>query len=167
MDLYVLRHGIAEDRDYRKFPDDRDRPLTHRGIRRLEWQVKGMNAVNLTPDLAITSPLVRAVQTAEIVLEGLVRSCPLVVSEALAPSADPHDILEGVAESHSSLASVMVVGHEPHLSRLVSLVSSGTFEAAVRMRKGSLCKLRVPGYSFQPRGQIEWLLTPRQMIKLG
>ena len=167
MDLYVLRHGIAEDRDYHKFPDDRDRPLTHKGIRRLERQVKGMNAVNLTPGLAITSPLVRAVQTAEIVLEGLERTCPLVVSEALAPSADPHDILEVIAESHVSLASVMVVGHEPHLSSLVSLVSSGSFEAAIRMRKGSLCKLRVPDFNLQPCGQIEWLLTPRQMIRLG
>ena len=167
MDLYVLRHGVAEDRDYLKYPDDRGRPLTVKGVRRLERQIKGMNAIKLRPDLTVTSPLVRAVQTAEIVLSGLSKTSTLEVSGALVPSADSHDILDEIAGTYPSRDSVMVVGHEPHLSSLISLVATGSPSPAVRLRKGALCKLRIPDLRSGQLGWIEWSLTPRQMIKLG
>ena len=167
MDLYVLRHGLAEDRNYRKYPDDRERPLTRKGMARLARQVKGMNSLKIAPEMTVSSPLIRAMQTAEIVLDGLAANCRLEVSDALAPSAYPQDVIDELGRTHSTLASVMVVGHEPHLSSLVSLVASGSPDAAIRLRKGGLCKLRIPVLGTGRCGRIEWVLTPMQMIRLA
>ena len=167
MDLYVLRHGLAEARNINKYPDDSERPLTGRGIRRLVRQVKGMISIELSPSLTITSPLVRAIQTAELVRGGLRRTGRLKVSEALAPWADPCEILEELAADHAAEDSVMVVGHEPHLSSLISLVVTGSRQPIIKIRKGALCKLRVPAPEADRCGQVEWSLTPRHMISLG
>ncbi len=167
MDLYVLRHGLAEDRDFLKYPNDNERPLTPKGVRRLARQIEGMNSLRLRPEITLTSPLVRAVQTSEIVLAGLDASCRQEVSDALTPWAAPRDILDELASTHSSLGRVMVIGHEPHLSSLVSLVATGSLNAAIRLRKGALCKLRIPILGPGRCGRIEWSLTPSQMIKLG
>ena len=78
MNLYILRHGIAADRSS-KYPDDNLRPLTRKGIDRMRREAKGMSAIGIAPDLIISSTLVRAVQTAEIVQQGL-----------SAPSADDY-----------------------------------------------------------------------------
>ena len=99
MDLYVLRHGLAEDRNYQKYPDDRERPLTRKGMARLARQVKGMNSLRITPEVVVSSPLTRAMQTAEIVLDGLSANCRLEVSDALAPSAYPQDIIDEMART--------------------------------------------------------------------
>ena len=89
MDLYVLRHGLAEDRDSLKYPDDSERPLTPKGVRRLACQVESMNSIKLRPEITLTSPLIRATQTSEIVLAGLDASCRLEICDALAPWAAP------------------------------------------------------------------------------
>ncbi len=167
MDLYVLRHGQAEERDGLKYPDDRERPLTLRGIERLARQVRGMNSLGICPELIVTSPLVRAVQTAEVVREGLTLEMRLEYSNYLEPWAEPREILEELRKAHAAEHSVMVVGHEPHLSSLISLVSSGTLNCAIRLKKGALCKLRIPTVDPGRCGRIEWSLTPKQISKLG
>ena len=80
MKLYVLRHGVAEDRDHRKFPNDDDRPLTLEGELKLARQAKGLNTLGLSVDVMIASPLVRAAQTAQIVRDGLSKPGQLATS---------------------------------------------------------------------------------------
>jgi len=167
MDLYVLRHGQAGERDSQKYPDDRERPLTRRGIERLTRQVRGMKSLDICPDLIVTSPLVRAAQTAEVVQDGLSNKVQLEFSSGLVPWAEPREILGELGEAHATRDCVMVVGHEPHLSSLISLVSSGTLDCAIRLKKGALCKLRIPSLVPGRCGRIEWSLTPKQMTKLG
>ena len=167
MDLYVLRHGRAEEPDGLKYPDDRERPLTLKGIERLAQQVKGMNSLGICPKLIVTSPLVRAVQTAEVFRKGLSGKGEIEFSNCLVPWAEPREILEELREAHAAEHSVMVVGHEPHLSSLISLVSSGTLNCAIRLKKGALCKLRIPTVGPGRCGRIEWSLTPKQISKLG
>ena len=65
MNLYVLRHGLARERNGREYANDDERPLTAKGMRRMRRQLKGMNSIGLSMDVIVTSPLVRAVQTAE------------------------------------------------------------------------------------------------------
>ena len=141
---------LAEERDSRKYPDDRERPLTGKGIKRLTRQVRGMNSMRIRPDVILTSPLRRAVQTAEVVLEGLSNRPEMEFSDSLVPWADPQEILDELRLSHAAERSVMVVGHEPHVSSLISLVSSGTLDCAIRMKKGALCKLRIPSPGSRP-----------------
>ena len=79
MNLYILRHGIAADRGF-DYPDDDLRPLTDKGIRRMRREAKGMDAMGVAPDLIISSTLVRAIQTAEIVQQGLSSPPPMIRS---------------------------------------------------------------------------------------
>ncbi len=167
MDLYVQRHGLAGDPDSDEYPNDDDRPLTAKGIRRIGRQVRGLNSLGLSLDAIITSPLVRAVQTADIVHRGLESPGRLSTSEVLAPTADPSRLVDQLLTEYSSASSVMIVGHEPNLSGLVSVLVTGDREPVVRLRKGALCRLQVPALRYGRCGWIEWFLTSKQMAELG
>ena len=167
MDVYVLRHGVADERDYQKYPDDDLRPLISKGIDKLVRQARGLKALGFSVDVAISSPLVRAVQTAEVVIAQLEFTGGLAYSEALAPEAHPYLLLEELARKYPSVERVMVVGHEPHMSSFVSMVVTGDPNGLIRLKKGALCKLRIPRLDGVKSGWLEWLLTPDQMIKMG
>ncbi len=167
MDLYVLRHGVAEDRSSAGYSDDGERPLTERGTRRMVRQVRGLRSLGVSIDVVVTSPLVRAVQTAEIVHEGLRMTNRLVTSNALAPGGSRSQLIKQLAMGYSSTDDVMVVGHEPSLSSLISVLTTGDPEPVVRLRKGALCKLRLPAPRYGRCGWIEWAMTPRQMLSLA
>lgn len=159
MNLYILRHGIAADRGP-EYPDDDLRPLTGRGIKRMRREAEGMNAIGIAPDLIISSPLVRAIQTAEIVREGLSRSSEMIISNALVPEAHPSQIVQELAKSYSTSSSVMVVGHEPHVSSLVSYTLTGKVSWLISLKKGALCNMEI---SASGRGQLLWALAPKQL----
>ena len=164
MNLYILRHGIAADRDSRKYPDDGDRPLTRKGIDKMTRQVAGMNALAISPDVIITSPLVRAAQTAEIVRRGLTAPPQTATSDALVPWSHPSRLLQELTANYPSASSIMLVGHEPHLSCLVSLILIGDILALIKLKKGALCHLKI---SPSRRGRLLWALTPNQLTKLA
>lgn len=167
MNLYILRHGIAADRDSREYPNDDLRPLTGRGIDRMRRQVAGMNAIGVAPDVIIASPLVRAAQTADIVRQGMKPPPRIVPSNALAPEAHPSAILHEIAAHHAAAADVMVVGHEPHLSSLVAFALTGSIADIIKLKKGALCKLTLVPPNTPDRARLLWALTPRQMLKMA
>lgn len=162
MNLYILRHGIAADRSA-EYPNDDLRPLTGKGIRRMRREAEGMSAIGVAPDLIISSPLVRAVQTAAIVRDGLDMPHQTAISNALVPEAHPSQIIQELADGHSSSGSVMVVGHEPHLSSLVSYILTGKVSWVIRLKKGALCNMEI---SASGRGQLLWALAPKQLRAL-
>ena len=162
MNLYILRHGIAADRGF-DYPHDDLRPLTDKGIKRMRREAKGMDAMGVAPDLIISSTLLRAIQTAEIVQQGLSSPPPMIRSAALVPSAHPSQILDEITTNHSSLDSVMVVGHEPHMSSLVSYILTGRVSWLIDMKKGALVSIDL---SPAGRGRLLWALAPRQLRAL-
>jgi phosphohistidine phosphatase len=127
-------------------------------------EAKGMSAIGIAPDLIISSTLVRAVQTAEIVQQGLSAPPQMITTHALVPEAHPSQILQELAASHSSLSSVMVVGHEPHMSSLVSYILTGEISWLIDLKKGALCSIDL---SPSGRGQLLWALAPRQLRALA
>ena len=167
MDLYVLRHGVAEDRGSAGYSNDGERPLTAKGMRRMARQVRGLRSLGVSIDVIVTSPLVRALQTAEIVHEGLQMTGQPVTSNSLAPGGSPSQLVSHLVTGYSSTDDVMVVGHEPYLSGLVSVLTTGDPEPVMRLRKGALCKLRLPAPRYGRCGWIEWSLTPKQMVNLA
>jgi phosphohistidine phosphatase len=163
MELYVLRHAIAAEPGMHR--RDAERPLTDEGRARLEKIVKAFAPLDVKVDRVLTSPYVRARQTATVAAHAL--DAPLVEVPALASGADPEGIVAAVREHADAHASVMIVGHEPDLGRLVTFLVSGDDQGGVRMKKAGLVKLSVGSLRAGRCAVLEWSLWPRHLVALG
>ena len=166
MQLLVIRHAIAEDRD--EFADsgesDDRRPLTKSGVKRMRKGAKGLHAIVDDIDVLVTSPYTRAAETAGIVANefGLNQA---QVSASLLP--DVHfDEFERWAQSHVDKEVVAIVGHEPHLSGLTMWLMIGSGESHIELKKGGACLLEFDSNIRRASGTLLWLLTPRQLRSL-
>jgi phosphohistidine phosphatase len=167
MKLYVLRHGIAVEPGTPGYATDADRPLTPEGERKMRQIVGAMEALGLSFDLILSSPYVRARQTAEIVVEVLKARKKLELSNSLTPDGSTKKLVELLNSIKPSPESVLVVGHEPFLSGLISLLISGREAFAVVMKKGGFCKLSTESLKPGRCAALEWLLTPKQMALMS
>ena len=163
MNLYVLRHGIAVERGAPGFKTDADRPLTPKGRRQLGQTTAAMQSMGLHFSLILSSPFLRARQTAEIVARSLKLKKRLAFSDALTPDVDAKALIRQLHELKPAPENILLVGHEPYLSRLVALLISGGEMANVELKKGSLCKLETGPLRFGRCAILAWLLTPKQM----
>ena len=163
MDLYILRHGIAVEPGTPGYEDDADRPLTPEGQRKLGQIADAMEALDLSFDRIISSPYVRARGTAEIVAEALGADKTLELSDTLTPGGSFKRLVELLNRLEPSPKSVLLVGHEPYLSGLISLLVSGKETFGVVMKKGGLCKLTTESLKHGRCAALQWLVTPKQM----
>ena len=123
-----------------------------------------MAKLELSFDLILSSPFVRARQTAEIVAGELGLKKRVEFYDGLVPGGNPKVLIHALNELKPAPENVLLVGHEPYLSRLISLlVSGGADEAAIEMKKGGLCKLEVGELCHGQCARLTWLLTPAQM----
>ncbi len=167
MNLFLFRHGIAVDHGTPGGENDANRPLTPKGARRLERIAEAMEAMELTFDQIISSPYVRARQTAEIIAEALGLKRKLTFSEILAPGGDAGELIAELNQTAPQPEHVLLVGHEPWLSNLVSTLTSGDTRVAIDFKKGGLCLLEVGTLRHGRCATLAWLLTPRQMGLMG
>ncbi len=165
MELYLLRHGIAVDKGTAGFSRDSDRPLTDQGIEKMYRIAKAMKSLELTFDLILSSPFVRAKQTAEIVAEVLGLGRALRFSANLAVGGDPEMLVKEIKPENSE--RILLVGHEPYLSTMVSVLVSGHDGLSINMKKGGLCKLTMNSLRFGQCATLEWLVGPRQIVSDG
>ncbi len=160
--LCLLRHAIAEERSLR-WPDDGLRPLTEEGADRMREAAAGL-WVLFAPDVILTSPLVRAHQTAAIVGESR-PSVRLLECDALA-SGDDVGLLEAVAACGA--ARVVAVGHEPHLSTTLSNLLTGDSDAVASLfRKGAAALVTFAARPGPGAAGLEWLLQPSALRAIG
>lgn len=167
MNLYILRHGIAAEPGSPGSAQDSQRPLTPKGRRKLRGIAESMKALDLKFDLILSSPFLRARQTAEIVAKVLRCTRRLEFTDRLAPSESPARCVELLARLAPPLNDVLLVGHEPYLSELVSLLISGGRDARVVLKKGGLCKLAAKSLKPGRSAELEWLLTPKQLLQIN
>jgi len=167
MDLYLLRHAIAVVRGAPGVERDSDRPLSEKGDAKMRQIARGMKALGLSFDLIVTSPYLRARQTAEIVAAEFGAEKKMELSPHLALDGDPAELLDELRSQHASVESVLLVGHEPYLSELVSVLISGDERTEVLMKKGGLCKLAVEDLAYGQCATLEWLMAPRQLTRIG
>ena len=150
--LYLLRHGKAVSR-MAWDGDDGSRPLTSEGETAMWREAEALKRLGLAPDVVITSPLVRARRTAEIVAETLGVTDRLVEDERLAHGFDARTLAR-IVDPHDG-AQVMVVGHEPAFSTVVAeLIGGGT----VALKKGGVARVDLD--ADLKHGELAWLLTP-------
>lgn len=164
MDIYLLRHAIAVERGTPGYERDSDRELTPKGAKRMRRVAQGMLAMELSFDVILSSPFARAKQTAEIVADVFEAHKSLEFTDTLAVCGDPEELIKLIGKKYDAVESVLLVGHEPYMSSLISLLVSGDQNLMVTMKKGGLCKLSVESLRYDQCATLEWLLTPSQMI---
>ena len=166
MRLLVIRHAIAEDRDEWAFSGkpDHERPLTDKGRDRMRQGVRGLREIVPRLDLIATSPLVRAVQTAEIVADEY-GGMELVTAGELAPENAPELMLPWL-RAHEMDTTVAVVGHEPHLGFLVGWLLTGRHESFVELKKGSAVMLEFDDPPAAGNATLLWALAPAHLREL-
>lgn len=142
---------------------DADRPLIPQGERRLRAAAAAMKKMELSFDLILSSPFLRARQTAEIIARKLKLKTRLEISDALAPGGDTRTLLRQLNEQKPAPENVLLVGHEPYLSRLIGLLTSNSTDATVEIKKGGLGRLEIGELRPGRCAKLVWLLTPSQM----
>lgn len=166
MQLLVIRHAIAEDREAFAATGraDEARPLTNEGARKMGRCARGLQALVPTIDTLVSSPLTRAQQTAEIVRKRYELDR---VEEApeLEPNVAVADVVRGLGRYGDGL--VAIVGHEPQLGRLVTYLISGVDRAAVQLKKGAACLLEFEGAPERSGGTMRWSASPRMLRDLA
>ena len=163
MDLFVLRHGKAGQSS--DGSDDRKRALTADGKDEMRKVGKWMRSKKFGFTVIATSPLTRAYETADIIARSLDQKDRLAVWEELAPGGDLETICYHAAQ-HGEDAAVLLTGHEPLLSMLISRIIAGNDTVSIILAKGGLGKIRNYSFDNRPSGDLQWLLTPRQMMEM-
>lgn len=161
VELYLVRHGIAEERGD-AYPDDAKRPLTPRGVERLKQVAKGLVELGVEFDQILTSPLVRARQTAEVLADAFSPRPPIVNSGALAPGARREAIVDELAE-RAHLRSLALVGHEPDMGELAARLIGA--RAPLEFKKGGVCRIDVRTLPPAGPGRLRWFAMPRMLKK--
>ena len=158
--LYLLRHGIAEDHGSRA--SDAERELTDEGKVKTRAALTAAKKMKLVaPELVIASPLIRAQQTAQIALEVFAKDAAIETSDAIRPMSDITEAMALIADRAKTYGSIMLVGHDPHLSSFGSALL-GSSAIVLEMKKAALAKFEISRFDVpRMRGQLLALLPPK------
>jgi phosphohistidine phosphatase len=159
MELHLVRHAIAFDSDPHRWPDDSLRPLSPEGEERFRRAAQGLGRLVPTVEVVLASPYVRAWRTAELMAEEAGWPQPVRCEELGAdrPAAEA----VGALRRHGAAETLAMVGHEPNLSELASLLlTRSAWQAAIDMKKGGAICLRFDGEAQPGEASLVWLLTP-------
>lgn len=154
MFVYFLRHASAGEK---KLKDDDKRPLDKEGIEQCGHIGRLLAALDVQPDLVLSSPLKRATQTASLVANELGYESKIQIEPALRPTSS-YDAFREMLRHAAKLEAIIVVGHNPNLSRFLSLlVSNGSNDRWMEMKKGSVARV-----DYSPKNStLDWMITPK------
>jgi phosphohistidine phosphatase len=164
MKLYLVRHAIAE--DSAEYEDDSLRPLTEKGREKMKKIAAALKDLGAAPDLIVSSPYLRASQTAAILAKELKYKEELAYSDSLVPMGEP-DVMIGEINEKYSVDELMLVGHEPSLSALAGVLLAGNAEIALNFKKGGVCCLSVDDLHYDRKAALEWLITPKIATRIS
>ena len=159
MDVYLVRHAIADRRDPLRWPDDAERPLTPKGVMRFRAAARGLRRIVSDVDLVLASPYARSWQTAAILHREAgwpaPRRCP-----SLEPAHEPSEALELLKRCKQP--AIALVGHEPNLSALASLLLTGDERAVdLELKKGGAALLALPAEATAGAAVLHWSVSPK------
>jgi phosphohistidine phosphatase len=156
-ELYLIRHGLAEERG-EAWPDDGKRPLTEEGISRLRKATRGLARLGVTFDVILSSPLIRTRQTADIIAAGLSPRPSVVNVDSLAPGS-AHAAFVADLEKHARNNGIGIVGHEPGIGELAArLIGS---RHSIEFKKGAICRIDIDEIPPGGPGDLRWMMTPK------
>jgi phosphohistidine phosphatase len=167
MNIYIIRHAIAVDEGTSDYEQDSERPLTDKGRKKMRQIAKGLRNLGVEFDLILSSPYVRARETAEIVADVFKMKKKLAFSENLIPTGEPELLIAEVNEKYA-MDSIALVGHEPHLSTFIGVLVTESAKLDVNLKKGGVCYLSADDLHHNDhRATLEWLLTPGILVEIG
>ena len=165
MQLYVVRHGIAIDREDPKCPPEAERYLTEEGVEKTKQVANGLAALGVTGDLLVTSPYVRAVQTAEIFADALDYSRQRIRrNELLLPGSEPTLLFRELVRERQA-SSVFLFGHAPHLDDVIG-TALGSKRHLTALKKAGVALIELKRIS-PSMGVLVWLATPKILRRAG
>lgn len=166
MELYVLRHGEAG----KRIPSgskDFERALTVAGQEELEEIAEALARLGVKFDFIATSPLKRASQTADIIAKALkIKKSNVEQWNELKPEGRRAELYRKLSQFKPE-SSVLVVGHEPYLSTMISEIAFGNGAGGIALKKAGLAKITVASFQPRIRGDLRWLLTPKHLKKVA
>ena len=167
MRLYIVRHAIAAPHGTPGIPDD-ERPLTEEGIKKMRQVAAGLRNLEYIPERILSSPLHRAKQTAEILLEAFgQKRIGLEILPALAPSGSRRELYLAIASYEKKHKSLMLVGHQPSLGEIAGEIAWGSPGHSLELKKGGACAIELVRTGEPPGGSLISLLTPSILRKIA
>lgn len=166
MNLYIVRHAIAVQRGTPGYEDDSQRPLTDTGRKKMKKIVKGLCDFGIELDAIVTSPYVRARDTATILAKEFEMKDKVALSDSLIPPGNFENLINEIREKYD-VANLALVGHEPMLSSLISWLTTGNTAMKVTLKKGGVALLSTDNLYEEGRATLQWLLTPSLMVELS
>lgn len=166
MKIYLIRHSKAVSPGTPGYEDDSARPLTEKGREKMEKIASALKGLGIKPDLIVTSPYVRARQTAEILAAMLKYGKDLAFSDTLVPMGEADEIIGEIVEKFN-VDELVLVSHEPCLSNLIGALTARSPDLAISLKIGGVCCLSSDDLRAGHAAVLEWLLTPKIMMKLS
>jgi phosphohistidine phosphatase len=166
MELYVLRHAIALSAAEAGVSQDSERPLSDEGREKMKAIADAFKKISLEVDLVLSSPYVRARETAILAHDRMGKESCLEFSTALASGQDPRHILAELKQRFKETKRIMIVGHEPDLSNLIARITS-LGRLRLEMKKAGLAKIEITELQPELKGNLEWLLPPKVMLQMS
>lgn len=166
MDLYIIRHAIAVDEVTSDYASDSERPLTDKGRKKMRQIARALRHLGVDLDLILSSPYIRACETAEILSDVFKMKSKIIFSDHLIPDGNPELVIGEINEKHT-VDSLAIVGHEPHLSALIGMLTADTTKLEITLKKGGVCHLSADNLQHDHSATLEWLLTPGILMKIS
>jgi phosphohistidine phosphatase len=166
MNLYIVRHAIAVQRGTPDYEDDSQRPLTDKGRKKMKKIVQGLRQFDTRLNTILSSPYVRARDTAKILADEFKLENQLYFSENLVPPGNFEALVDEIQEKYD-VENLALVGHEPMLSQLISWLTTGHTDMELNLKKGGVCYLSSDNLYQDHRAALEWLLTPALIVELS
>jgi len=157
MEIYILRHGIAEDGGAGQ--PDSERALTPEGRKKLRNILRTAAKAGVSPSLILTSPYRRALETAQLAAEILEYKGELLRTRTLEPGGDPRAVWEEI-RVHKDEPVLLLAGHEPLFGRLTAYLL-GCPSLQIDFKKGALACVELDRFGAEPHGILRWMLTPK------
>lgn len=162
MELYIIRHGQAGHFGDPQWPDDAQRPLSDEGKERFARMVEQLVQRGFAPEIIASSPLLRCLQTAQLVAEGLPGDPEVVELDELLPGGDLEVLLDWTAKQGEKHPQIAWVGHAPDVNRLTAGLIGG-MDGWIRFSKGAVAAVRFHDPPEIGRGELRWLVTSKML----
>lgn len=168
MNLYIIRHAIAVEAGTPEYENDNLRPLTEKGKKKMQKIAQGLKGLEAEINLILTSPYLRAVETAKILRKMFdLNKEDVVETEHLTPVGYGDQLINLINEKYANMENIALVGHEPSLGILTSMLVAGDPNLSLSLKKGGICRLSMDAVQYGRCATLDWLLSPSQLAELG